>query len=94
MAVGNLVLEATNRKPVVLVVDVQVRIVVVAVQEHIIRETAIVLCRTPEVRVGALEVVIPEAVPAVGRERGEGEGIRAIATTFPSGCGLDHLACG
>ena len=91
---GALVLEATNRKPEVLVMVVQVRIVAAVVQVHEGRVAAIVLCRTPKGRVVALVDVTPVVAPVAGRERGEGEGIRAIATIIPSGCGLEHLACG
>ena len=97
-----LVLHATNREPVVLVVVVQVRVVVAVVQAHEVRavatvlcRVATVLCRTPEVRVVALVVVIPVAVPAAGRERREAEGVRAVAAVIPSGRGLEgRTGCG
>ena len=88
-----LVLETTNREPVELVVVVQVRVVVAVVQAHEVRAVATVLCRvlcrTPEVRVVALVVVILVAVPAAGRERREAEGVRAVAAVIPSGRGLE-----
>lgn len=62
------ILESMNRKPVVLVVVVQVRAAEAVVQAHVVREVAIVLGRTPEVRVVALVVVIPIEAPEAGRE--------------------------
>ena len=97
-----LVLEATNRKPEDLVAAAQVRIAVVIAQAHVVRVAAIVLCRTPEVRVVALAVVTPVVVPAAGRERREGEGERRegegilvgdAAIRRPASRGLEHLAC-
>ena len=77
------VFDATNRKPEVLVVVVQVRIVVVVVQAHVVRVVAIVLCRTPEERVVALAVVTPIVEPVAGRQHRERVIIRAVATTVP-----------
>ena len=78
MAVGNLVLQATNREPDVLVV-VQ-HTVAAVVQVHV----AIALRRTPEVRVVALAVET-SVVPVASRQRRESKVIRAIATSFPAG---------
>ena len=83
-----LVLETTNRKPAVLAVVVQVRIVVVAAQIHVVRAVAVVLSRTPEVRVVALAVVIPKVVTEAGRKRQEPEGIRSVAIDLPASLGL------
>ena len=79
-----LVLETTNRKPVVLIAVVQVRVVEVDVQEHVVRVVAIVLRRTPEVRVEALVVATPIAAPVAGRQRREPESIRAVAVIKPA----------
>ena len=70
---SSLVPETTNREPVVLVV-VQVRIVVVVVQVHVVRVVAIVLRRTPEVRVVAVVVEVAIVVPVAGRQGGKTEG--------------------
>ena len=86
-----IVLEATNREPVVLTAVVQAHIVEVEEQVDVVRADAIVLRRTPEFRAVALVAVIPSVVPFASRERREPERIRAIAT-IPSGCGLEHLA--
>lgn len=83
------VLYATDREHVALVVVAQYRIAVVVVQVHIARVVVIVLCRTPEVRVEALEVEIAPVVAATSRQRREREGIRAIAITIPPGRGLE-----
>ena len=97
MAIVGLVLETTNTIPVGLVVVVQVRIVAVVAQAHEVRVVAIFLCitpflcRTPEVRVGALEVAIPNVVPVASRQRRERERIRAVAITIPPGRGLDFV---
>ena len=80
-SLGLLVLKAPNREPEVLEVAVQVRKVAVVAQAHAVRVVAIVLGRTPEVRVVALVDVIPTAVPEASRQRREGIGIRAIATS-------------
>ena len=66
-----LVLDASNRIPVALVVVVQVRIAVAVEQVHVVRVFAIVLCRTPEVRFDAFVFVIPIAVPVASRQRRE-----------------------
>ena len=84
-----LVLYATDREHVALVVVAQYRIAVVVVQVHFARVVVIVLCRTPEVRVEALEVEIAPVVAATSRQRREREGIRAIAITIPPGRGLE-----
>ena len=92
-SLGLLVLKATNRKTDALEVVAQVRIGAEVVQVHAVREVAIVLRRTPEVRVVALVVVIPTAVPAASRQRREGIGIRAVAATVPAASGLELFAC-
>ena len=58
-----LVPEATDRMPVVLVVVVAVHVGVVVVEVAVVRVVAIVLGRTPEVRVVA-EVVVTAVVVA------------------------------
>ena len=52
-----LVLNATNRVPIILVFGEPVRIVVASVQTHDFRAAAFVLSRTPEICVDALVVV-------------------------------------
>ena len=75
--------ETTNREPAVLVVAVQVRIVVVVVQVHEVREDAIDFRRTPEVRVVAVVVEVAEAVVA-SRQRLKTEGIVAVSVIVPA----------
>ena len=91
-SLGLLIFDATNRKPVALVAVVQARIVAVVVQDHAVRVIAIVISRTPEVRVVALVVEMPIAAPAASRQRREGIGIRTVAATVPAASGLEHLA--
>ena len=78
-----LVLYATDRKPVVLIVVVRTRTVVIVDQAHFVRIVAIALRGTPEDRMNALVVVIPIVASVTSRERREPESIRAITTTIP-----------
>lgn len=87
-----LVLYATNREPEVLVVGAQVRIVVAVVQGYVVREVAIVLCRTPEVRVVAIAVEAAIVEPVAGRQGGKPEGVGAVSTTIPTRLRLENLA--
>ena len=72
-----LVLETTNRKPDVLIVVALVHVAAVVVQDHAVRVVTTVLRRTPEVRLEALVVVIPNpnAVLEAGRQRRETESV-------------------
>ena len=88
MAVGNLVLETTNRKPGVLAVVDQGSIDVAVAQVHEVRAVASDLSRTPEDREVALVEEIPIVVPVASRQRREGVGVRPV----PAACRLEHLA--
>ena len=70
----------------------QVCTAAVVAQEHDERVVAIALCRTPEVRVDALEAVIPKVAPVAGRQRRERVGIRAIAATVPASCRFEFCS--
>ena len=63
-----LVLKATDREPVVLIVVTQVHIAATAPKAHVVRAVAIVLRRSPDERVAALVPVIPFVVPIASRE--------------------------
>ena len=88
----SLVLYTTNRASVGLSEVVQVRVVVVVEQEHVERVLTIGLRRTPEVRIVAHVVVIPNVVPVAGRQRRETESIRSVATIVPTSLRLENLA--
>ena len=70
----------------------QVRIVVVVVQVHAVRAVATVLCRIPDERAAALEVVPLIVVPVAGRQRRERVIISAVATTVPPTCRFEHFS--
>lgn len=90
------ILYTTNRKPFVLEVVVQARALVVVVQVHVIRAEAIgaiVLLRTPEVRVVATAVEVVTVAPVASRQGGKTEGIRSITIRIPSVCCFEHFSC-
>ena len=62
----------------------QIRIVAAVVQAHAVRFVAIVVRRTPEVRVVALAVVTPTVASDANRVCREREGFRAVAPIFPT----------
>ena len=79
-----LVLHATNRVAVVLVVGIQARDCAAVVQIHVVRVALIVLGGGPEVRGAARDGEFPVAGPEAGRERREPENVFTIAITGPT----------
>ena len=87
-----LIPETTNRKTIVLIVEVQVRNLVIVAQGHVVGVIARVLRSTPEVSVDAITAEAAIVVPAASGQRGKTEGIRAVAIALPTRLGLENLA--